>query len=167
PSFFDWPAKARELAEDDWGAAVVLLGLNDNLPIKLDNKWTKVGEPTWRKIYGDRADTVTRAFTGHGIPLLWVGPPAVRSKKMDEGMRIIHEVLAQRVPAAGGIFLSIREMTLGPGDTYTDWIEGTNGKLVHLRHSDGMHFSESGDRYLARYVLNALRAHPKTAPLFS
>jgi uncharacterized protein len=168
PSFYDWPAKAKEMAAaEDWGAAIVLLGLNDNLPIKLDTKWKNVGEPGWRQAYGDRAEIVTRAFTDRKVPLLWIGPPAVKPHKMDGGMAIIQQVLSERVPSAGGIFLSIREMTLGPDHSYTDWIDLGQGKIIHLRHSDGMHFSESGDRYLAKFVLKALRANPKTAPLFS
>jgi uncharacterized protein len=167
PSFFDWPARANELAVEEWGAGVVLLGLNDNLPIKVGTKWLKVGQDGWRQTYGERAAAVTHSFTQRKIPLVWVGPPSVRARKMDEGMHIIHDVLAGSVPAAGGVFLPIRELTLGPGEVYTDWIDAGHGKIIHLRHSDGMHFSESGDRFLARYVLNSLRSHPMTAPVFS
>jgi uncharacterized protein len=167
PSFFDWPAKARSLAEENWGAAIVLLGLNDNLPIKLDQKWAESGTPQWRNIYGARAVDMMRSFVERGIPLVWIGPPCVRSQKMDRGMLAIHEVLAANVPPAGGIFLSSRDFTIGPDREFSASLAASDGRLVQMRHSDGVHFTGAGNRYLAEHVIRALRAEPKTAPIFS
>jgi uncharacterized protein len=167
PSLFDWPAKARELAQESWGAALILLGLNDNLPIKVEKKWMEAGTPAWRKVYGERAVDLMRSFTSNNIPLVWIGPPCVRAKGMDRGMLAIHDVLAERVPAAGGIFISSRDFTVGPDREYASSLEGGNGKSILLRHSDGVHFTSAGNRYLAENVLKALRADPKTASIFS
>jgi uncharacterized protein len=167
PSFFDWPSKARELAQENWGAVLMLLGLNDNLPIKMENKWIEVGEPGWRAAYASRACDVTRAFTGRRIPLAWIGPPCVRPKSMDRGMLLIHEVLAEQVPEAGGVFISSRELTAGPDREFLASAPNASGKTVQLRRSDGVHFSNDGNRYLAAGVLGALRCDIRTARIFS
>jgi hypothetical protein len=167
PSFFDWPAKAQELAQENWGAVIVLMGLNDNLPIRLDKKWTQVGEPTWRATYAERALNVMRPFLDQSVPVIWIGPPCVKSKTMDKGMFIIHQILAEQVPAAGGIFISGRELTLGPDQEYIAGIKDQAGRFRQLRVSDGVHFTSDGNRFLAARVLEVLRATPAVAPIFS
>ena len=145
----------------------MLLGLNDNLPIKIDQKWLESGTSRWRKIYGERAVDMMRSFVERDIPLIWVGPPCVRSAKMDRGMLAIHEVLAANVPAAGGIFLSSRDFTVGPDHEFSGALAASDGRVVQMRHSDGVHFTVAGNRYLAEHVLRALRAEPKTSLIFS
>ncbi len=167
PEFFDWPSRARQLAQENWGATLMLLGLNDNLPIRIEKKWLEVGTPGWRAAYAQRACDVTRAFTDRGVPLVWIGPPCVRPKSMDRGMLIIHEVLAEEVPAAGGIFLSSRDLTACPNREFIASIENASGKTIQLRRSDGVHFSNDGNRYLAAMILGALRTDPRTARIFS
>ncbi len=168
PWFFDWPAKAQELAREPWGAAIVLMGLNDNLPIKLDNRrYAQVGDPVWRATYAERAVNVMRPFLDQGVPVIWIGPPCVRARSMDKGMFIIHQILAQQVPAAGGIFISGRDLTVGPNEEYVGAIKDEHGRIVQLRVSDGVHFTNEGNRYLATQVLREIRGNLAVAPIFS
>ncbi len=163
PSFFDWPEQAKDIAAQGFSAGIMLLGLNDHLPVKRGKAWVKFGTADWRDIYGERATRVTRCFSLADVPLCWVGPPAVRPKTMDSAMLAIHNVLADVVPKAGGVYIPLRNFTLSGNSAYSDFMQVSETKKVRVRDEDGVHFSNAGYVLIAQYVLETARKHGSLA----
>ena len=91
----DWMAKARGVAAQKPGIAVVLMGANDNQPMKTaDGTVVKPGTPEWTKEYTVRVTAFLDLLKAGGIRhTIWIGLPDLRDPKLQAETRPVNEII--------------------------------------------------------------------------
>lgn len=212
----EWGATIKDvLATDKPGAIVVMLGLNDRLPLrdrapppkpagqgtqpqdkaqdksqdkaqdKTANGQTPAaaakptgeqpsiaaGEPQrqgpagtyefrtdkWAELYSRRIDDMIAALKSRGVPVLWVGLPAVYGTRSTGDMSYLDELYRERAERAGIIYVDIWDGFVDENGRYVSSGPDFEGQTRRLRTSDGVHFTKAGAVKLAQYVAQALR----------
>ena len=201
----DWAQAVKDmLATEKPAAIVVMLGLNDRLPLrervpdkdKDKDKKGATGAPgqesssdspsppdadqpgsiiaaekdrrspngyyefhtdKWAELYEKRIDDMIAALKSKGVPVIWIGLPAVRGTKSTSDMSYLDELYRARAEKAGIIYVD-------PWDGFVDEkgqfaLQGPDfeGQIRRLRTSDGVNFTKAGAEKLARYVERDLR----------
>jgi hypothetical protein len=191
----DWPAAIKDqLANEKPKAIIVMLGLNDRLPIRdgaLPAKGAettpaqKSGAPSdataaqpagvdttqhpvpgrsydfhtdlWAELYVKRIDAMIAALKSKGVPVLWVGLPALRGPKSTSDMAYLDELYRERAERAGIYYVDIWDGFTDDQGRYA--VDGPDfeGQIRRLRTADGVHFTKAGAVKLASYVDQELR----------
>ena len=190
----DWPAAIKDqLATEKPNAIIVMLGLNDRIPIR-DALPVKGAEPTpgqkpaapaeageaqpagadttehpvpghsydfhtdqWAELYVKRIDAMIAALKRKGVPVLWVGLPALRGPKSTSDMAYLDELYRERSERAGISYVDIWDGFTDDQGRYA--VDGPDfeGQIRRLRTADGVHFTKAGAVKLASYVDQELR----------
>jgi len=214
----DWPATIKQqLATEKPGAIIVMLGLNDRIPIRDGAPPAKGAEPTpqdkaaqdkaaqdkaapdktahdkgatatdtpapasqpsaadsaaqrpvpgrsydfhtdqWADLYVKRIDEMIAALKSKGVPVLWVGLPALRGPKSTSDMAYLDELYRERAERAGIVYVDIWDGFVDDQGRYA--VDGPDfeGQIRRLRTTDGVHFTKAGAVKLASYVDQELR----------
>ena len=61
----------------------------------------------WAELYGKRIDEMIAALKSKGVPVLWVGLPAMRGAKSTSDMSYLDELYRERAEKAGIIYVDI------------------------------------------------------------
>ena len=169
--YFDWVKGARDLLEatDKISAAVILLGSNDRQPLRDETGAFDLRAPRWKQIYGDRVEAIAQAFKARGIPLIWVGLPAMKSERFSGDMERLNEVIRERAGRAGATYVDVWDAFLDDRGQFATYGPDVNGQFQKLRAADGVHFTKPGARKVAHFVemeINRLvdAALPKVDP---
>ena len=140
---YDWIAAARRIRKRDKpGAIVVSIGGNDRQDMFIGSKRLKRFTKSWWAEYRRRVDTFMGILAAGGTPVIWVGLPAVRKKKMSRDYNNLNAVY-EKFAAKHGI-------------TYLDTFVLTSMGKKSLRHEDGVHFTGYGNFVLGRIILRAV-----------
>jgi hypothetical protein len=184
----DWPAVIKDqLANERPSAIIVMLGLNDRLPIRDGVAPAKGAEPKpatpaeaapaqtaeaqhpvpgraydfhtdlWAELYVKRIDAMIAALKSRGVPVLWVGLPALRGPKSTSDMAYLDELYRERAERAGIYYVDIWDGFTDDQGRYA--VDGPDfeGQIRRLRTPDGVHFTKAGAVKLASYVDQELR----------
>lgn len=111
----------------------------------------------WAMLYAKRIDEMIAALKSKGVPVLWVGLPALRGQKSTSDMAYLDELYRERAERAGIIYVDIWDGFVDDQGRFT--VEGPDfqGQIRRLRTGDGVHFTEYGAVKLASYVDQELR----------
>jgi uncharacterized protein len=111
----------------------------------------------WAALYTKRIDEMIAAAKSKGVPVLWVGLPAIRGTKSTTDMAYLDELYRERAEKAGIIYVDIWDGFVDDQGRYT--VEGPDfeGQTRRLRTGDGVHFTTAGAVKLASYVDLELR----------
>ncbi len=161
PSAFDWPQTIEDtLAGDDAiRLLVVMLGPNDPWdmpdPEHPGRTYLKFESAPWEAVYRARVARILDAAKAHGVGVLWIGAPGMKREQLDVQMAWLMPVIRDEVTRRGAVFLDTRPLLSQPGQPFSDAIT-LDGKLVKMRSGDGIHFSPSGQIYVARHAIDLL-----------
>ena len=192
----DWAQAVKDLlATEKPTAIVVMLGLNDRLPLRdgaaphgaatppapPQNNAAAPAEPAdeqpagsdapqplvpgeaydfrtdqWEQLYTKRVDEMITALKSRGVPVLWVGLPAIRGTRSTSDMSYLDDLYRARAERAGIIYVDIWDGFTDDSGRYA--VEGPDfeGQIRRLRTSDGVHFTKAGAVKLASYVEHEL-----------
>src|SRR6516165_2739436 len=197
----DWPQAAKEaLSNEKPNAIVVMLGLNDRVPLreKAITQPKRNDEPAkgqsagqasqdkaappadleappqtagqtepqhpvsggpydfhtdqWAAIYAKRIDAMIAALKSKGVPVIWVGLPAIRGTKSTSDMNYLDELYRQRAERAGIIYVDIWDGFIDEDGDYALQGPDFEGQTRRLRTADGVHFTKAGAVKIASYV---------------
>jgi hypothetical protein len=111
----------------------------------------------WAALYSKRIDEMIAALKGKGVPVLWVGLPAIRGTKSTTDMAYLDELYRERAEKAGIVYVDIWDGFVDDQGRYA--VEGPDfeGQTRRLRTGDGVHFTKAGAVKLASYVDLELR----------
>jgi len=111
----------------------------------------------WAILYAKRIDEMIATLKTRGVPVLWVGLPALRGAKSTSDMAYLDELYRERAERAGIIYVDIWDGFVDDQGRYT--VEGPDfqGQIRRLRTGDGVHFTQYGAVKLASYVDQELR----------
>jgi uncharacterized protein len=111
----------------------------------------------WAELYSKRIDDMIAALKSKGVPVLWVGLPAVYGTKSTSDMSYLDELFRARAEHAGIAFVDIWDGFVDENGRYVSQGPDFEGQIRRLRTGDGVHFTKSGADKLAQYVVQDLR----------
>jgi hypothetical protein len=200
----DWAAAARGiLANEKPDAIVVMLGLNDRIPIRepdkaADKKGAKkddkakpdggaeaakpadadedqdIAEPPsliapeksarspggvaefrddrWIELYSRKIEEMIGVLKAKGVPVLWVGLPAVRGTKATSDTLFLNSLYREAAGKAGITYVDVWDGFVDEAGRFLQQGPDFEGQNRRLRSYDGVFFTKAGARKLAHYV---------------
>jgi len=117
----------------------------------------------WGKLYGKRIDDMIAALKSKGVPVLWVGLPAIRGTRSTSDMSYLDDLYHAAADKAGITYIDVWDGFVDENGRYS--VEGPDfeGQTRRLRTSDGVHFTKYGALKLAHLVdqeLSRVLANP-------
>ena len=111
----------------------------------------------WAEAYGKRIDEMIAALKANGVPVLWIGLPAIRGPRtMATSLTLMSFIGSERrkrgslMPISGTASSMIRDSTQCR-------VPDFEGQICRLRSSDGVHFTKYGAEKLAHYIEHDVR----------
>lgn len=151
--YYDWPLEAekRIAATPQLKLVVVMMGANDPWNIETASKRVlNFKSPEWAAEYGARALRIVAAAKRQGAEVIWIGLPHMRLAKYNPKIRFLDDTLAQYL-AGQVIYIRSHELLDGGSGKYRDSIE-KDGKLIRVRHKDGIHLNAAGELLILEEV---------------
>ena len=111
----------------------------------------------WAELYAKRIDDMIAALKSKGVPVLWVGLPAVYGTKSTSDMSYLDEIFRARAERAGIIYVDIWDGFVDESGRYVTQGPDFEGQIRRLRTGDGVHFTKAGAVKLAQYLAQDLR----------
>ncbi|MGE0500458.1 MAG: DUF459 domain-containing protein [Rhizobiaceae bacterium] len=153
PDFHDWPAEAEALIDELKPAAViVMIGANDRQQMRIGEVREQSMSEAWLKEYAIRSVAFGEVVRGRNVPLLWVGAPSFKLKRMTSDMLVLNDVYRAAAESVRGEFIDIWDGFVDENGTYVQTGPDINGQPVRLRGGDGINFTRAGKRKLAFYA---------------
>ncbi|MFY9837638.1 MAG: DUF459 domain-containing protein, partial [Xanthobacteraceae bacterium] len=111
----------------------------------------------WAELYGKRIDEMIAALKSKGVPIIWVGLPAIRGTKATSDLGYLGELYREHAEKAGIVYVDVWDGFVDDQGRYA--VEGPDfeGQTRRLRSADGLHFTKAGAVKLASYVDRDLR----------
>ncbi|HVV95389.1 MAG TPA: hypothetical protein VHD15_18415 [Hyphomicrobiales bacterium] len=111
----------------------------------------------WVDLYVARVDELVLTLGQGRTPVVWVGLPPVEDPGLSADHAFLNELVRQRVQALGGIFVDPWDAFADSAGHYAERGPDVEGRIVRLRATDGIHFSDAGARKLGQEVATELR----------
>src|SRR4029077_10854637 len=111
----------------------------------------------WAALYAKRIDAMIAALKSKGVPVIWVGLPAIRGTKATSDMSYLDELYRERAERAGIIYVDIWDGFVDEDGDYAVQGPDFEGQIRRLRTADGVHFTKAGAVKIASYVDRELR----------
>lgn len=156
--FYNWPEELKPmLSRYKPNLVIVMLGANDRQNMKVDGQSLSFGTSKWKAAYRENIDRIAEMVTAAGSYVLWVGLPVMEPRSYGEGMALLNRMYADEAPRTTGVtFLNVWDYLADNNGEFRSHVRISSG-LTKIRGGDGIHFSTSGMRVLASYVLLNLR----------
>jgi hypothetical protein len=199
----DWAAAAKGiLVSEKPDAIVVMLGLNDRIPIRepdkaADKKGAKkddkakpdgsaeaakpdadddldIADPPslialekstrspggvaefhddrWIELYNRKIEEMIGILKARGVPVLWVGLPAVRGTKATSDTLFLNSLYRDAAGKAGITYVDVWDGFVDEAGRFLQRGPDFEGQPRKLRSDDGVYFTKAGARKLAHYV---------------
>jgi hypothetical protein len=182
----EWSHAIKDLlATEKPSAIVVMLGVSDRLPLR-DRAPVAKGTTTppdgdhpadattearrrpsgetyqfqtdkWAELYSKRIDDMIAALKTKGVPIVWVGLPAIRGAKSTSDVSYLDGFYRARAEKAGITYVDIWDGFVDDQGLYTQQGPDFEGQTRRLRTYDGVYFTKYGAEKLAHYVEHELR----------
>jgi hypothetical protein len=111
----------------------------------------------WAALYAKRIDAMIAALKSKGVPVIWVGLPAIRGAKATSDIKYLDELYRERAQRAGIIYVDIWDGFVDEDGDYAIQGPDFEGQTRRLRTPDGEYFTKPGAVKLASYVDRELR----------
>jgi uncharacterized protein len=121
----------------------------------------------WAEIYSRRIDATVAALKSKGVPVFWVGLPAIRGSKATADAVYLNDLYRARVERAGAVYVDVWDGFVDEAGKFTTQGPDFEGQVRRLRSGDGVYFTKAGARKLAHYVEREIRRYMNnhTVPL--
>ena len=111
----------------------------------------------WAELYSKRIDDLIAALKTRGVPIIWVGLPAIRGTKSTADMSYLDELYRARADNAGIVYVDIWDAFVDDQGHYVQDGPDFDGQTRRLRTYDGVYFTKAGAEKLGHYVEHDLR----------
>ncbi|RXH00519.1 SGNH/GDSL hydrolase family protein [Bradyrhizobium vignae] len=124
----------------------------------------------WVELYGKKIEELAGVLKAKGVPVLWVGLPAVRGPKGTADTLFLDSLYREGAAKAGITYVDVWDGFVDEAGRFLQKGPDFEGQIRQLRSSDGVYFTKAGARKLAHYVereitrLLAGRSGPITLP---
>jgi hypothetical protein len=111
----------------------------------------------WAELYSKRIDDMIAALKSKGVPVLWVGLPAIRGTRSTSDMTYLDDLFRGRAEKAGITYIDVWDGFVDERGLFAVQGPDFEGQIRRLRSFDGVYFTKAGAEKLARYVEHELR----------
>jgi uncharacterized protein len=111
----------------------------------------------WAELYAKRIDDMIATLKAKGVPVLWVGLPAIRGAKSTSDMSYLDELYRARAEKAGITYVDVWDGFVDDRGQFAAQGPDFEGQIRRLRSFDGVYFTKAGAEKLAHYVEHELR----------
>jgi len=124
----------------------------------------------WVELYNKKIDEMIAILKTKGVPVLWVGLPAVRGAKATSDALFLDSLYREGSSKAGITYVDVWDGFVDEAGRFVQQGPDFEGQIRRLRSYDGAYFTKPGARKLAHYVereitrLLAGRSAPFTLP---
>ena len=106
----------------------------------------------WVQLYRKRIDDMIAALKAKGVPVFWVGLPAVRGPRSTADMGYLDDLYHAAADKAGIHYVDIWDGFVDENGRYSVQGPDFEGQIRRLRTGDGVHFTKFGALKLAHLV---------------
>ena len=124
-------------------------------------------EERWVELYSKKIEEMIAVLKTKGVPVLWVGLPAVRGPKATSDMLFLDALYRDVAGKAGITYVDVWDGFVDEAGRFLQKGPDFEGQIRQLRSYDGVYFTKPGARKLAHYVereINRLLAS-RSAPI--
>lgn len=124
----------------------------------------------WVELYSKKIEEMIAVAKAKGVPVLWVGLPAVRGVKATSDMLFLNAMYRDASQKAGITYVDVWDGFVDEAGRFMQQGPDFEGQTRRLRAYDGIYFTRAGARKLAHYVereisrLLATRSAPMALP---
>jgi uncharacterized protein len=128
-------------------------------------------EDRWVELYTKKIEEMIAAVKAKGVPVVWVGLPAIRGVKGTSDMLFLDSLYREAAAKAGITYVDVWDGFVDEGGLFLQKGPDFEGQIRQLRSYDGIYFTKPGARKLAHYVereitrLFAARSAPIALPM--
>ena len=118
-------------------------------------------EKRWVELYREKIDEMIGVLKSKGVPVLWVGLPAVRGPKATADTAFLDTLYRDAAGKAGITYVDVWDGFVDEAGRFLQQGPDFEGQIRRLRSSDGVYFTKAGALKLAHYAereLNRLLA---------
>jgi hypothetical protein len=125
----------------------------------------------WVELYAKKIEELIGVLKSKGVPVLWVGLPAIRGQKGTADLLFLDALYRDGAGKAGITYVDIWDGFVDEGGRFMQRGPDFEGQPRKLRSDDGVFFTKAGARKLAHYVerevtrLLAARSGPIAVPI--
>jgi uncharacterized protein len=106
----------------------------------------------WVELYAKKIEEMIAVLKSKGVPVLWVGLPAVRGPKATADMLFLDSLYRDAAGKAGITYVDVWEGFVDEAGRFLQQGPDFEGQIRRLRSYDGVYFTRPGARKLAHYV---------------
>ncbi|MGZ3306571.1 MAG: DUF459 domain-containing protein, partial [Asticcacaulis sp.] len=127
-------------------------------------------EQRWVELYVKKIEEMIVILKSKGVPVLWVGLPAVRGPKATADTLFLDSLYRDAAGKAGITYVDVWDGFVDEAGRFLQQGPDFEGQIRRLRSYDGVYFTKAGARKLAHYVereitrLLAARSAPIALP---
>src|SRR6266436_10049716 len=127
-------------------------------------------EDRWVELYSKKIEELIGILKSKGVPVLWVGLPAIRGVKGTADMLFLDALYRDAAGKAGITYVDVWDGFVDEAGRLLQKGPDFEGQIRQLRSNDGVYFTRPGARKLAHYVereitrLLAARSSPIALP---
>jgi hypothetical protein len=127
-------------------------------------------EERWVELYSKKIEEMIGVMKSKGVPVLWVGLPAVRGAKATADTLFLDSLYRDAAGKAGITYVDVWDGFVDEAGRFLQQGPDFEGQIRRLRSYDGVYFTRPGARKLAHYVereitrLLAARSAPIALP---
>ncbi|MBI5262489.1 MAG: DUF459 domain-containing protein [Bradyrhizobium sp.] len=124
----------------------------------------------WVELYSKKIEELIAVLKSKGVPVIWVGLPAIRGPKGTADMLFLASLYREGAAKAGITYVDVWDGFVDEAGRFLQKGPDFEGQIRQLRSLDGVYFTKPGARKLAHYVereitrLLAMRTGPIALP---
>ncbi len=137
---------------------------------RASNGLVEFRDDRWTELYNKKIDEMIAVLKTKGVPVIWVGLPAVRGAKATSDALFLDSLYREGSAKAGITYVDVWDGFVDEAGRFLQQGPDFEGQIRRLRSYDGVYFTKAGARKLAHYVereitrLLASRSAPITLP---
>jgi uncharacterized protein len=106
----------------------------------------------WVELYSKKIEELAGVLKAKGVPVLWVGLPAIRGPKGTADMLFLDSLYREGAAKAGITYVDVWDGFVDEAGRFLQKGPDFEGQIRQLRSGDGVYFTKPGARKLAHYV---------------
>jgi uncharacterized protein len=159
-----------ELPQDDADNSDATPAITPEKSARSPNGLYEFREDRWVELYTKKIEEMIAVMKSKGVPVVWVGLPAVRGPKGTSDMLFLDSLYRDASAKAGITYVDVWDGFVDEAGRFLQKGPDFEGQIRQLRAYDGVYFTKPGARKLAHYVereitrLLAARSAPIALP---
>jgi hypothetical protein len=141
-----------ELSPDDAADSDVPPVIAPEKSTRSPNGLYEFREERWVELYSKKIEEMIGILKSKGVPVLWVGLPAVRGPKATADMLFLDSLYRDAAGKAGITYVDVWDGFVDDAGRFLQQGPDFEGQIRRLRSLDGVYFTKPGARKLAHYV---------------